>query len=322
MKFSIPYNGDKNFISKLVLSGLSEHVEEIYFAGNPHVMGSGRRPKIKDYIVKNGDDYVFDHVRYDQEIINLISDARNLGIKTNLLMNFHGLATDTMVDYVSGLLRHGINSVTVGSKELLRQAKTLWPVEVDIQNSVYIDIDSLVDVEELVDMGVTIFLLPPDLNHDVPKIISINKLIDKYKSVKLKIMINEGCIKYCPHRRNDQLDAQNYSIESAIRDFITDSEKDRYLGQPCRSHMNNRGIGKTNYISPRNIEKYLQFDPIFKIVGRSFETELIFQSVQSYLSSQYNGDMRCIVENFKHSKSVVPDRYDSKTSFLLSNEVT
>ena len=320
MKFSIPYNGDKKFIDKLVLSGLSEHVEEIYFAGNPRIMGSGRRPKIKEFIVKRGNDFIFDHAMYDQEILNLINDANHLGIKSNLLMNFHGLATESMIDYVSGLISDGVCSVTVGSVELLKQVKKLWPVELGIQNSVYIDVNSLIDIEDLVNMGVTIFLLPPDLNDDLQKIRSINKLISGIESVSLKIMVNEGCIKYCPHRKSDQLDAQNYDIEFAIQDFIADTEKNRLLTQPCRSHMNTKGIGKANYISPRNIDKYLQFDPIFKIVGRSFETGAIFRIIQSYLCSEHDGDMRHIVENFKHSKSAVLDSSDCLTNFLLGSE--
>lgn len=320
MKFSVPFNGDKNFLSKLVQSGLSENVAEIYFAGNPLIMGSGRRPKIKSFIVKNGSEYIFNHVEYDDEIKCLIQEANSIGIKSNLLMNFNGSLTGDMVSYVSNLLEFGLYSVTVGNWELLKQVKKVWPENLEIQNSVYMNVNSYSDIEELVNMGVSVFLLPPELNDEFSKIAIVHKIISQYESIKLKIMVNEGCIKYCPHRKYDQLDSQNYKIESAIQDFINDTENKRVLSQPCRAYMNTKGIGKTNFINPKDINKYQQFDPILKIVGRSYGTEKIFQTIRAYLSATYEGDLRDIIENFKHSQSIIHVDSEAKTDFLLSNE--
>lgn len=320
MKMSVPYNGDVSFFEGLISSDLITHVAEVYFAGNPMVLGSGRRPKIGDFIVSDSGKFNFDQIRYDEEIIKLIRACTEKGISCNLLLNFDGCLTQAAVRYVSHLIDFGVSTVTVGSLDLLKQVKSQWGDQLEIQNSVYINVDSYRHIEELINSGISIFLMPTEMNHDFSKINKVHDILSKYDHVKLKIMVNEGCIKYCPHRRQDQWDAQNYKVELAIQDYVDQSEIKRVLSQPCRVHMNTKGVGKTNFIQPNDMRNYEKFNPIIKVVGRSFDTERILLTIRSYAGSMYKGDLRMIIENFKHSQSPVYSDSPGNTNFLLEGE--
>jgi len=317
MKFSVPYNGEEYYIEKISNSSLLPFVSEIYFAGNPLIMGSGRRPKIRDFIVQHKGLIKFDDVKYDDEINRLIKFCVNHKIKCNLLMNFDNVLSNVASSYVSSLIDKGVSNVTVGSLDLLKQVKNTWSDQIDIQNSVYMEVLSLNNIKDIIASGVSIFLLPPEFNSNLSTIENIYKILKVYENVKFKIMVNEGCINYCPHRKQDQLDAQEYKVEFAIQDYLNGTENNRVLSHPCRAHMNNRGINRTNFIHPNDIRKYEKFDPILKIVGRSFDMEKISLIIKSYLACKYNGDLRLIIENFKHSQSAMYYNTSCKTNFLL-----
>ena len=317
MKFSVPYNGDTRFFDRLSASGMLPAVAEIYFAGNPMMVRSGRRPKIRSFIFDEGGRPCFDSPAYDEAIERLLRQCQLAGVRTNLLLNFAGEIDENALCYVQSLIDAGVSVVTVGSVDLLRVVRARWP-GVDLQNSVYIPIRTMDHVDSIVREGVTVFLLPPEWNRDIPRIREVKRVLAAYDSIHLKMMINEGCIMHCPHRKGDQLQAQAYGIDAAIIDFVSESEKTRVLDQPCRRFLNARGIGKTNFVHPSEIKKYdAEFQPIFKLVGRSFNTGNIVTTMRSYLHGEFNGDLREIIENFKHSRSPVAYEKGATTDFLM-----
>jgi len=132
-------------------------------------------------------------------------------------------------------------------------------------------------------------------------------------------MVNEGCLNGCKYRKADIVSVQNYSLDSTINDYINNPEENRVLNQPCRTLMNKYGINETNFIHPKKIFNYEQFNLTYKIVGRSFSTSRILKTVQAYLSGTFSGDLRDIIENFKHSREPVFYSTTQKTQFLLED---
>ena len=105
MKFSIPYNGDLHFLTKLISNFHGEKIiHELYFAGNPLKILSGRRPKIKNYIINEGAKFTFDSHKYDDDIIRLIEYCKSHNIKSNLLLNFSKKLTSEKLAYVANLI--------------------------------------------------------------------------------------------------------------------------------------------------------------------------------------------------------------------------
>ncbi|GEM_PF-5341226 len=319
MKFSIPYNADKNLLASLFNSKLAGHIKEIYFAGNPLKVPSGRRPKIKDFIHENGNGYYFDHVNYDKDIEKMISLCRSRGVECNLLLNFAGTLTREATKYVGELIEKGVSILTIGNKQLLLQVQSELKFNYKIQNSVYLKISNTKDIINLVKSGISILLLPPEKNHNLHYIGEIKEILKEF-DIEYMLMVNEGCLIDCEHRAVDQVLSQKYSISSTIRDYLDNPDEVRALNQPCRAYMNEYGIMKTNFIHPGNISEYEHFDLIYKIVGRSFHSRRILKAVQSYVEGTYLGDLRDIVENFKHSRDPVYFGKNQKTRFVLEGE--
>ena len=317
MYFSVPFNGDDRFLDELNKSKFFPYIKEIYFAGDPLIIPSGRRPKIRSFIKRMGTAYYFDRNYYNSYLTNLILDCKKNGIDMNLLLNFNGRLNKSAIQYVSKLIELGVSVLTVGSYDQLLQITRELKWNVKIQNSVYLSCQDIIEIKNLIKLGITVLLLPPDFNHDLIIIDEIYNFL-KRKKIDLKIMLNEGCLKFCSHRKHDQIEAQYYKIEYVIKDIINNSESSRVLNQPCRRYLNKYGIVNTNFIHPKNIGYYLKFNPIFKIVGRSFCTKNILQTLNAYLSRSYNGDLRNIIENFKHSKEPVFYADTAKTKFLLN----
>ncbi|MDY6904047.1 MAG: hypothetical protein SWH61_05110 [Thermodesulfobacteriota bacterium] len=314
MKFSIPYNCDTQLLTELLQQNLIESVEDIYFAANPEILPSGRRPKIKNYIKFNGDEVHFDSENYDQDIDQLFHFCHKHRIKINLLLNFSSILTVEQLKYVQQMIDMGVKIVTVGNMELLKQIKDSITSDIQIQNSVYFKLNHRKEIFNAISNGIAIFLFPPNKNHKLQYINALAGILRSHK-IQLKLMVNEGCLIQCNHRYNCQKDSQKYSIESAINDYLNNVEKHRVLDHPCREYLNQYGIEQTNFIHPHEIKNYKHIDFTYKIVGRSFSTENILCSMKAYKSGSYKGDLRRIIENFKHSVKPLYTSY-SKTYFL------
>ena len=289
-------------------SAFSSSISEVYFAGNPQVLPSGRRPKIKHYIRLLNSTASFDDRAYDDDLLTLIRLFNTSSVRCNLLLNFEGMLTPNMLHYIDSLVDYGVSAVTVGNTSMLEQICRRYGNDFGIQNSVYIPAPDLLSVTGLLDAGVNILLVPPDFNHDFDFLHRL-ALVTSSRGCELKIMVNEGCVEHCPHRAEDLSDAQSYPIELAMQDYLNNPQEIRTLSSPCRAYMERQGLSKTNYIHPNDVSAYAGFKPLLKIVGRSFSSDTVLIACQAYASGQYQGDLRLLVENFKHA--IMPVQHGS-----------
>lgn len=304
MRLSIPHNGDPALPKLLMGSEFRDAISEVYFSGNPAYVPSGRRPKLKYNIRLKKSGYSFDKRSYDRDLCNLIDYFNSHSVRCNLLLNFDGYLTPKMVKYVDSLINAGVTVVTVGSISILTQIINRYGKSVRVQNSVYLPVNNLRGVDELLDLGINTFLVPPDFNHDRAFLSKVYSLLT-LRHCELKLMVNEGCVKHCQHRKNDLHDAQTYPIQKAVNDYVHNPFESRRLSNPCRWYLQRNGISRTNYIHPKDISSYFDFKPLIKVVGRSFSSEIIFNICRAYYCGQYNGDLRMLVENFKHATKPV-----------------
>jgi collagenase-like PrtC family protease len=314
LRLSVPHNGDPALPERLMSSEFNRAISEVYFAGNPLYIPSGRRPKVKHYIKANMSSYSFDSQSYDRDLCSAIEFFNSRSVRCNLLLNFEGSLTSTMLAYVDDLVTSGVTSVTVGSVSILTQISRRYGASLGVQNSVYMPVHSLSDVCNLINLGVNILLTPPDFNHDHEFLTKMKSLLLS-RHCELKLMVNEGCIKGCPYRKSDLRDAQLYPIHQAITDYIHNPAEIRRLSNPCRESFQDVGIGETNYIHPNDIGTYLHLNPLIKIVGRSFSSDTILSICQAYYRGRHDGDLRTLVENFKHATAPVIHGRDGRAIF-------
>ena len=264
MKFSIPYNGDRRIVDVITSPRFRGSINDVYFGGNPTIIPSGRRPKIKHFIKYESEAFYFDSDAFDKDVERLIYDSNSNGISCNLLLNFEGLLSKKQLDYVNFLIEMGLKIITVGNLKMLKQLRKQLIKNVEIQSSVYIKIDGLNTIAELLSQGVRLIVLPPDRNHDLG---FISQLVNRFKNkgIVFKLLVNEGCLKNCQHRISDLLSAQSYPIDSAIKDYIENTNEIRPLNHHCRLEMNTYGIAESNFIHPSELKKYLKYDLVFKL---------------------------------------------------------
>lgn len=301
MKFSIPYNGDPGLLDKLESNNLTDFVHGIYFCGNPNIIKSARRPKIQYFIDKqeNGT-YSFNDARFDEDIIRVLSFCARYSIESNLLLNISASLTGPQINYLKKLHGNGLDAVTIGNYELLVQVNKINIKSLVFHNSVYFTAKTSNDIKESLDLGIKYFLIPTELNKNI---MDIERYIAEWKNqnISFKLLLNEGCLPNCSHRCDDQKDAESYPLTNAIYDFTQTGEPVRILKQPCRHTLNSQNIHITNFIHPQLLRQYLGYDFIFKISGRSFNSDTIINIIHSYINMEYKGDLRFLVENFKHS---------------------
>lgn len=304
IRLSVPHNGDPALPKRLMSSEFRSAIFEVYFSGNPLSIPSGRRPKIKHHIRLENSGPSFDEHAYDRDLYDLIEYFSSRSIRCNLLLNFDGSLTPTMLAYVHDLVSAGVTAVTAGSVSILTQIFDRYGPSVRIQNSVYIPVHDLAGISKLLDIGVSTLLIAPDFNHDREFLCKVSNLLSS-RGCELKIMVNEGCVKHCPHRMDDLRDAQSYPVQDAVNDYIQNQDEILRLSNPCRGYLQRKGILRTNYVHPNDLGAYLDLEPLIKIVGRSFPSELIFNTCQAYYRGHYDGDLRKLVENFKHATEAV-----------------
>lgn len=313
-QLSIPYNGDPDLPGRLISSPFRRNIREIYFAGNPCIIPSGRRPKIKHFIRTTHSTASFDSNNYDLHLIKMLHFFNAQSVRCNLLLNFDLPLTVEIFKYIDLLVDNGVSAVTVGTTQILDQVFRRYGNTLAIQNSVYISARSLQSLTKLIDAGVKILLVPPDYNHDTDFLDKLSGSVSS-RSVELKVMVNEGCIINCRHRLKDLKEAQTYPIHLTIHDYLTNPAEFRKLSTPCRGYFGKMGIAKSNYIHPNDVAKLAYLKPLLKIVGRSFSTDVVLSICEAYVTGQYKGDLRMLIENFKHASSPVEHNPQGRVCF-------
>ena len=299
------YNGEEDFIDVFKNEkDILRDIYEFYVAPDPTVVPSGRKPKIKGFIKKAQDVYAFDNLSYHKALHDLKQVSSNVGVKLNLLLNTNSIQIpiNQLLSYLEELVSDGvIDAVTVGDEFFLKvlEIKKRFPY-LKIHNSVYLKIDSFEKLLEYREKyGLDVYLIPPERNKNLSWIQYVKDNID----IPLKLMVNEGCLPYCPYRDVHLFLTSRYSLSDAINDLM-ESRASNQNKLPCRELYNNNKelIYNSNWVPPEEISRYEGLVDLIKIVGRSFSSIKIMNIVKSYQQKQFKGDLRDFVENFKHVK--------------------
>ncbi len=286
-KLSVPYNNDFRGTAGLLIK-YKEHISEVYFPINPQILGSGRG--------------AIDHEYYDDIIKALIGIAKNNDIKTNMIINQIGgsefFADDKflkrVLDYVDYFCNvQGVNFVTVTNPILAKNISRVTSYA-KVVASVNMFINSFVGINKAMQLGISEFYLDRESNYNID---FIKKVKDNFKNIKMRIMLNEGCIPNCLFRQS-HFDCvglmQSQESEQKLRKY---EEMHRISG--CQiSYSNDLSLLlKTPIIRPEDLKYYTPYIDTFKVVGRTTSTFINEMRIKAYSEEIFNGDFILLNDN-------------------------
>lgn len=272
-RYSIGYNHDIT-----MLDMLERHIDsifEIYFPIPSDLLGSGR-----GIMQKN---------KYREEILSIIDFCKVHSINSNLLVNpsCEGkLIGDKMhmtrtLSYVIDLAKRGLSSVTLTNPLYVELIKKHIP-DIEIQISVISSIDSVEKAKFFKNLGASVIIPERDKNRDLGFLKQL-----KNAGLKLKIMVNEGCINSCIFRNMHY----NYVAHRIGEDDQTNLFCFKIMKQ------NPHFFFKSAFVRPEEIKLYSEITNEFKLVTRLSSTNRIEKMIEAYSSQNYDGDLSDILDS-------------------------
>jgi collagenase-like PrtC family protease len=278
MQFSLPYNNDPETLAGIfaLRNFGGSKISELYLSGPQEYSGSGR---IVSSI--NVSDFV-----------KTIDAIHEQGIGVNLVINTvcdgaKWYARDTVEKLVEFLKKmhkeHGIATVTVANPVYMAEIKQRLP-EFEICASVLSDIDCVERAVVAKQAGADV--ITPDAN--INRNLQLLKDIKKATGLKLKIMVNEGCLYKCLYRKFHF----NY-VSHCSREISTRLPQMKDFFAHCLSVTNNdySQILKSGWIRPEDLKCYAEITDYFKIVGRTRPKSMVLRAVRAYMEQRYTGNI-------------------------------
>jgi collagenase-like PrtC family protease len=277
-QFSLPYNNDLETLHQLfALQGHhGNSIYEIYLSGPQEHSGSGRitsRVNLSDLI----------------KTIELIHENR---IRVNLTLNtvcqgagwYSSDTVNSTVDFLRKMHReHGVEAVTVANPIYIREIKQRLP-DLEVCASVLSDVDCV--QRALIAKQAGADTITPDAN--INRNLGLLKEIKEATDVKLKIMVNEGCLYKCLFRKFHFNYVSHCSKEigtpvSEMKDFFT-----YCLAITSKDYSQ---ILKSGWVRPEDLSSYADITCHFKIVGRTRPMSMVLRTVKAYMEQHYSGNI-------------------------------
>lgn len=278
MKFSIGYNQDTKLLD--LLDVYKDNIEALYFPIPERYLGTGRHiPQPKDYL---------------NQVPKIITKCNSLNITSQLLLNAtcegkHGLSKsffNKLISYIKKLKDTGLKSVVVVNPVYISKIKKEVS-DIVIESSVNCYVKTVEQAVYLKDLGVDILCIDRDINRNIALI----KEIKNKTGLKIRIMLNEGCLRNCPFR----VMHYNYlSHRDEAKRTISGIFPDRfcieiYLNNPAKAFS-------IPFIPPDALRYYIPFADFYKLSTRAFPTDRIELCLKAYINQKVNGNLLKILD--------------------------
>jgi len=280
MKFSIGYNHDIKLLD--LLEVYKDNIEALYFPIPNQYLGTGRCiPQKNSYL---------------NEIPEIIKKCNSLNIKSQLLLNAtcegeSGLEKNffsKVIDYMQRLKDLGLKSAIVSNPVYISEIKEQIK-EIEVESSVNCYVKTVEHALYLKDLGVDILTIDRDINRDI----SLIKEIKDKTGLKIRLMLNEGCLRNCPFRKmhfNIIAHANLKSKAEMISGIFFEKWCMKILFQ------NPAKIFSIPFIPPGALKYYIRFADYFKIASRDSPTSLIELRLKAYINQNFNGNLLSLLD--------------------------
>lgn len=280
MKFSIGYNHDVKLLS--LLGNYKDHIESFYFPIPSQYSGSGRA--------------IITDKSYLDEIPHLIKKCVALNITPQLLLNatcegtqgFQKRRFSTILNYIQKLKTLGLQSVVITNPAYIREIKKQIR-GITIESSVNCYVKNVEHALYLKDLGVDILTIDRDINRDIPM---IKKIRDK-TGLKIKILLNEACLRNCPFRQMHfnylaHISANSKQASSTMISQDKWSEK-FFVQDPGK-------IFSASFIPPSALQYYVNLVDRFKISTRQDTTPFVELRLKAYIAQNFSGNLISLLD--------------------------
>ena len=280
MKFAIGYNYDINLLNLLEI--YKKDIEAFYFPIPQIYLGSGRAIK--------------EPKSYTNEIPLIIKKCCALNIKPQLLLNatyedissFSKRFFNSMLTYIKKLRDAGLSSIVVVNPiyiSLIRKEIS----DITIESSVNCYMKTLEHALHLKELGVDVLTIDRDINRNIPLI----KEIKNKTGLKLRVMLNEGCVGGCPYRNhhsNHLLTGFNLPrkpVEGVLWGMFC---IEIYRRDPLK-------LFRIPFIPPEAVSRYEEFVDYCKLSTRVFPTYRIETCLKAYIDRHFSGNLLTILDS-------------------------
>ncbi len=276
MKFSIGYNQEIDFLN--LLNKYKKNIEAVYFPIPAKYATSGRYGKKEN--------------NYNKKIISI---CKSLNIKSLLLLNATcsgetGLEKKPFsktINYIKKLKDCGLTGVVVTNpvyiNEIRKQLRGIL-----IESSVNCYVKTVEHALYLKNLGVDIITIDRDINRDIPLI----KKIKKATGLKVRIMLNEGCLKDCPYRKMHYNSISHGGLKGIPIDGIC---FDRYCWKVLFDDP--KKILRSPFVPPDQLRRYVGVVDYFKLSTRVFSVSAIEFCLNAYISGDFSGNLQDILDS-------------------------
>jgi len=278
-KFSIGYNYDLKIFD--LLANYRNNIEALYFPMPQARMGSGR--------------VIPEPTSYPGQIPSIIKKCNDLNISSQLLLNatYEGCEGLTerfwahLEDYLKSLRDRGLTSVVVTNPIYISKIKKKI-TGLKIESSVNCFLRTVEHALYLRDLGADVLTIDRDINRNIPLIGKIKKTT----GLKIRLMLNEGCLSNCPYR------ITHYNFLSAGYKLKTDPIKDIFFDCFCMEIYRHdpRKIFRIPFVPPEALGHYRLLADYYKLSTRAFPTEQIKKCLTAYIKNRFSGNLLEILD--------------------------
>lgn len=279
MKFSIGYN--YNIKTLGLLDTYANKIEALYFPIPRQYFNSGRD--------------IEEPSLYIGQIPKIIKKCRSLNIMPQLLLNptcegEHGLTKaffEKMLNFIKSLKDKGLSSIIITNPVYISRIRQQLK-DIKIESSVNCFVRTVEHALYLKDLGVDVLTIDRDINRNIPLI----KEIKNKTGLKIRMMLNEGCLRNCPYRVSHYnflshgINLQKISIQGI---FVDKFCIELYLKDPSR-------VFRAPFIPPDALGYYDQFIDHYKLSTRVFSTERIETCLNAYINRSFTGNLLEILD--------------------------
>ena len=279
MKFSIGYNYDSKVLN--LLKTYRDNIEAFYFPIPQMYLGSGRH-------IKEPKSYI-------NQIPLIIKKCDSLDITSQLLLNatYEGESSlskkffDNVLNYIKRLRDARLKSVVVTNPIYISRIKKEIS-DIKIESSVNCYVRTVEHALYLKQLGVDVLTIDRDINRNIPLI----KEIKSKTSLKLRIMLNEGCLSNCPYRvchYNYLLAGFNFSASRIEGVFWDKFCIEIYQRDPLK-------VFRIPFIPPEAVSYYEQLVDYYKLSTRVFTTDRIELCLKAYIDKHSSSNLLTLLD--------------------------
>ncbi len=136
--------------------------------------------------------------------------------------------------------------------------------------------------------------LDRSLNRNIPQLEkTIKDIKDRYPSVKIELLANEGCIDYCPFKltHDAQISFSNLGI-SREKNYLTNQA----IGCHAYFYKSPERFFKSPFIRPEDLNVYNALADTVKLCGRTLGTRFLMNCINAYSKASYDGNLFSLMD--------------------------